>query len=161
MANYAHVEWLDLKNDGILVECAIMKRDPEGNIYHFQIAPLDHIDKKRLRNIVTNRNAGTFPLWDLMQNVTLGNGINALEYFHQLVKVKTPQGAIIDPMPGRRGASAGRTQQQVDAAITSPSADQPGDQSVLTEGDVDTRTPQQKRADTIAANQAAAAKKDE
>jgi hypothetical protein len=146
---YPHVEWLDLKNDGINVECAVMKRDSNGNIYHFQLAALDAVDKQRLRNILTGRNARNFPLWDLMQQVTLGNGVNALEYFHQLVKVKTPSGQIIDPVQGRMGAAKPqgltREQQAAQQAAQAPT------QVTENVGNVDNRTPAEKRAATIAA----------
>lgn len=98
-----HMEWMNIKNDGTLIECAIMKEDKQGNIYHIPITSLDDTDRSRLAKLITNRNAQNFELWDLMQQTTLGNGINALEYFHQLVKVLTPQGTIIDPIQGRRG----------------------------------------------------------
>jgi len=134
MAAYPHIEWLNLNEDGILVECAILKRDSNGNIYHFEVSPLDNIDKERLRNICMNRNAANFPLWDLMQQVTLQNGVNALSYFHQLVKVKTPQGIIMDPVAGRRGMSVNEQKAMADQ-----------------------RSTVQKRKDTMAANKAAAA----
>jgi hypothetical protein len=101
-----HMEWLDLRGDGTLDECAIMKEDSTG-IYHIPLSNIDEIDKGRLVNIIMNRNSQHFPLWELMQQTTLGNGVNALTYFHQLVKVLTPSGQIIDPMPGRRGAEVG------------------------------------------------------
>ena len=79
-----HMEWLDLHGDGILDECAIMKEDATG-IYHIPLTNIDEIDKSRLVNIIMNRNSKHFPLWELMQQTTLGNGVNALTYFHQLV----------------------------------------------------------------------------
>lgn len=98
-----HLEWLNLRDDGTLIECAIMKEDAQGNIYHIPLTSLDETDKKRLAKLITNRNSRNFPLWDLMAQTTLGNGVNALEYFHQLVKILTPHGTIIDPIQGRRG----------------------------------------------------------
>jgi hypothetical protein len=61
------------------------------------------IDKQRLRNIVMNRNAGLYELWDLMSQITLGNGVNALLYFNQLVKVRTAGGATVPFGTGRVG----------------------------------------------------------
>lgn len=100
---FDHVEWLDLNNDGVLTECAIMKTEPNGDVYFFPLTSLDNIDKRRLASIITRRDSHLYELWDLMSNITLGNGMNALTYFHQLVKVKTPQGKIITPSMGRRG----------------------------------------------------------
>lgn len=106
-SKYAHIEWLDLEGKGTLTEVAVMKRDDMGNVWFFPIAPLDNIDKSRLAKIVTNRNAGMYAMWDLMGQITLNNGINALTYFHQLVKILTPQGQILEPNQGKVGVAAG------------------------------------------------------
>lgn len=106
---FPHVEWIDLYNEGVAYECAVMKRDGNGNISFIRIDQLDSIDRNRLARILRNRNATNYELWDLMSNVTLGNGVNALEYFHQMVRVITPSGKIIDPRSGKMGmAPAGR-----------------------------------------------------
>ena len=107
--SFPHVEWVDIYNDGVAYECAIMKRDQNENIYFIRIDQLDNIDKNRLVRILKNRNATNYELWDLMSNITLGNGVNALTYFHQMVRVLTPSGKIIDPRGGKMGmASTGR-----------------------------------------------------
>lgn len=95
-----HVSWLDLKNNGVLTECAVMKRDVAGNITFIEIPSLDDVDKKRLTRILLNRNAKEFELWDLMSQITINNGMNALNYFHQLVKIITPRGVIMNPKDG-------------------------------------------------------------
>jgi len=100
---YPHVEWIDLKGNGVLTECAVLRRDDFGNIYYVEIPMLDGIDKTRLVRILTNRNATNFPLWDLMSQITLNNGVNALTYFHQLVKVISPEGVIMNPRAGTVG----------------------------------------------------------
>ena len=101
---HPHVEWIDLKGNGVMVECAIMKRDGFGNIYFVEIPSLDQIDKTRLARILSNRNANNFALWDLMSQITLNNGVNALVYFHQLVKIITNDGVIMNPRAGTVGA---------------------------------------------------------
>jgi hypothetical protein len=101
--SYPHVRWLDLKANGVMIECAIMKEDPMGNIYYMEIGSMDGVDKSRLVKILTNRNAGSFELWDLMSQMTLNNGVNALTYFHQLVKIITPAGVIMNPRGGAVG----------------------------------------------------------
>lgn len=103
---YAHIEWLELNADGILHECAIMKRDQAGNVLFFKTNDLDEIDKRRLAGLLVDRNARTFELWDLMANRTLGNGVNALTYFNQLVKQLTPSGRVLDPRAGQMGTGA-------------------------------------------------------
>lgn len=97
-----HVEWLELE-EGVLTECAILKRIENGDVYYFPIESLDMIDKQRLRNIVMNRNASMYELWDLMSQITLGNGINALLYFNQLIKVRTATGVVVPFGTGRVG----------------------------------------------------------
>lgn len=106
---YAHIEWLELNlGDGILHECAVMKRDAYGNVLFFKTNDLDEIDKKRLAGILMDRNARSFELWDLMMNKTLGNGVNALTYFNQLVRQLTPAGKVLDPRSGQMaGTQAG------------------------------------------------------
>lgn len=104
---YPHIEWIELYNDGILHECAIMKRDnASGNVLFFRTNDLDSIDKRRLAGILMDRNARSLELWDLMANKTLGNGVNALQYFNQLVKQLTPNGKVIDPRAGQVGTGS-------------------------------------------------------
>jgi len=98
---YPHIEWLELYGDGMLHECAVMRRDEYGNVLFFKTNDLDEIDKRRLAGILTDRNAGTFALWDLMAQKTLGNGMNALAYFHQLVRQLSPNGKVVDPRTGQ------------------------------------------------------------
>ncbi len=100
-----HIEWLDIERNGVLHEIAVMKRDDTGTVHFIRVEDLDQIDRKRLLQIVTDRNARNFPLWDLMAQRTLGNGMNALEYFHQLVKVQAPSGEIFAPSLTRRGVA--------------------------------------------------------
>lgn len=111
-----HVEWIDLKNNRVLVECAVMKRDDFGNIYYIELPSLDRIDKSRMAKILMNRHAPNFPLWDLMAQVTLNNGMNSLEYFHQLVKIITPDGVVMAPRAGTVGA--GRIDLNNEAQVT-------------------------------------------
>ncbi len=103
-ATYPHVEWLDLHGNGQLYECAILKRDNFGNVYFITLRDLDMIDKRRLAGILSNRNAASVELFELLSQMTLGNGVNALEYFHQLVKVRSAAGVISRPEVGRVGA---------------------------------------------------------
>jgi hypothetical protein len=119
-SKYPHIEWADLNNEGTLTEVAVMRRDAIGNMYFVRLDVLDEIDKKRLFKIVTNRNAELYELWDLMSNVTLGNGVNALTYFHQLVKVRTPGGKVMTPTSGVMGAPLAP---KAPATATAPAAD--------------------------------------
>lgn len=104
---YPHTGWVDLRGTGVWTEVAIMSVDGGGSIHFFPLADLDAIDRRRFLNVVSSRQASSFPLYDLMANQTLGNGVNALVYFQQLVKVLTPSRQIIAP---RVGVVGGLTQ---------------------------------------------------
>lgn len=114
-----HIEWIDLKGTGVYTECAIMKRDDFDNIYFIELTALDLIDKTRLARILTHRNAGINELWDLMSQITLNNGVNALHYFHQLVKIITTDGVVMNPRQGQVGM--GRVDTSAQQALTQDS----------------------------------------
>ena len=144
--NLPHIKWIDLLGNGVLTECAVLKEDDLGNIYYIEVPSLDQIDKQRIARILTNRNAPNFELWDLMSQITLNNGVNALNYFHQLVKIITPDSVIMNPRMGVVGtgkvnASNGRV--ATDSTSSTP----------VTEA----LTPAEKGAATKAANAAAKA----
>lgn len=101
--NFPHLQLVELYNDGILHECAIMKQDTNGDLYFIRIDNLDEIDRARLRQILSRRDAHRYPLWDLMDQRTLPNGMKALEFFHQYVKVRGINGKVWSPTPGKRG----------------------------------------------------------
>jgi|SRR5271157_2213321 len=98
-----HIKWIDLNNNGTLIECAIMREDTLGNIAYIQVNQLDAVDRRRLLKIITSRTAQQFPLWDLLSNITLNNGVNALAYFHQLVRTISQRGVISTPRAGEIG----------------------------------------------------------
>lgn len=98
-----HIKWIDLHNNGTLIECAVMNEDALGNLTFIQVNQLDAVDRRRLLKIITSRTATQFPLWDLMSNITLNNGVNALTYFHQLVRTISRSGVISSPRPGEIG----------------------------------------------------------
>jgi hypothetical protein len=93
-ATLNHIEYIDVNGDGILEEVAVVKREEDtGTIHYVDIAPLDLIDKARLKRIVTSQHADKYPLWELMSQTKLENGMNALDFFHlNLVKVKRGAG---------------------------------------------------------------------
>ena len=153
-----HIEWIDLKGNGVLSECAVLKEDGFGNTYYLEVPNLDMIDKTRLARILQSRKADDYELWDIMSQVTLNNGLNALEYFHQLVKVITPDGVIMNPRAGTVGTGTVNTNSVEDMA--SMELNNAIVESVaVTEAAPVTLTPAEKRARTIAAKKAAAAPK--
>lgn len=150
---FPHVYWIDLKGNGVLVECAVLKEDGFGNIFYIELPSLDGIDKTRMARIVSSRNALNFDMWDLMSQVTLNNGLNALEYFHQLVKVITPAGVIMNPRAGTVGTGTvdiGSAEQMASMELNA------GVESVVEGAE---QTPAEKRAATIAAKKAGEAPK--
>ena len=92
--NIPHVELLDVDDNGVVREIAIVKREKAGTIHYIDIDKLSHIDKVRLRNILASPHANKYELWELLSMTTINNGMNALEFFHNnFVKVKRPVGA--------------------------------------------------------------------
>lgn len=107
---FPHVYFLPLDGEGkVATECAVMKKDPLDNIYFISLKSLDTVDKQRIFDIIHDRNANNFELWDLMSTKTLGNGVNALTYFHQFVKCLTSQGKILTVKKGQIGLQAPTT----------------------------------------------------
>jgi hypothetical protein len=103
-SEYAHIAWADIAGNGLLVEVAVVALDERnGDLYYIPINNLDKIDQERLLKIITKRDAQKYPLWDLMSNTTLKNGINSLEYFQQLVKGRSLSGQIFKPGQGKIG----------------------------------------------------------
>lgn len=112
-ANLPHVEWIDLNDNGVAVECVVVKRDKNsGDLYFIKAEEMDQIDRDRMVSILRKRDAGRYELWDLLSNTTLGNGENALEFFHQLVKVRTQSGVVMIPSPNRIGFTVAPEQMQ-------------------------------------------------
>lgn len=133
MTRYPHVEWIDLYGDGTLHECAVVKRDGAGNTFFIRLRELDLVDKRRVLKVLTGRNATNFALWDLLYQTTLGNGMNALTYFHQYVRVKTPRGQIITPSVGTIGGAT--------AGVINAPAQRPAQQQVAQPVDQNTTDP--------------------
>jgi hypothetical protein len=105
---WAHVEWIDLDGNGVLTECVIMKKFNNGDVAFFPTMGLDNIDRQRLVDILRNRNAPHYELWDLMSNITLGNAVNALEYFQQFTKRRTFSGQIVPFSAGGQVGAPGQ-----------------------------------------------------
>lgn len=123
--SYPHIEWLELYGDGNLHEVAVVKRDAYHNVYFIKLVTLDTIDKRRMVNILRHRNAQNMELYELMSQITLGNGMNALEYFHQLVLVLNPSGQIMKPSQGVVGGARGVIQRQPTEKTAAPKRQAP------------------------------------
>jgi hypothetical protein len=89
-----HIFLCDVDDSGLLQEIAVVKQFKDGSLYYISIDPLHQIDKARIKKIVSSQHAKDYPLWDLMSQSKLSNGMNALDFFHSnCVKVKRPKGA--------------------------------------------------------------------
>lgn len=113
-----HIAWIDLDGNGMFTECAVMKRDKLGNVYFFPLTSLDNVDKGRLARILKNRQAKTFELWELMEQITLNNGVNALEYFHQLVEMISANGKRVRPQEGIVGTGMVDTRSEAERQVS-------------------------------------------
>lgn len=105
-----HVRLLDLHADGVAREVLVLSENKAtGDIYFILSNDLDEIDKMRLIKILSKPDASRYPLWELLINETLANGQNALELYHQLVKVRLKNGKIF---PISANVSSSMTLQQ-------------------------------------------------
>lgn len=91
-----HVFLLDWNDDGLLKEIAIVMEAPDGTIYGIEVDKLHPIDKARLKKFLISVHADKYPLWELLSQGKLNNGVNPLDFFHMnYVKIKRPRGAIL------------------------------------------------------------------
>lgn len=94
--NLNHVFLIDWNDDGILKEFAVVMETPDGTIYGIEVDKLHSIDKSRLKKFLVSVHADKYPLWELLSQGRLDNGMNALDFFHSnYVKVKRPRGAVL------------------------------------------------------------------
>jgi hypothetical protein len=108
-----HMEILPLNSDGTMVECVVLKRYNNGDRIFIQVDHLDEIDRERIKKYLSEAHADRFELWDMLSHRRLGNGMNALEYFHQLARyfvaqtrtIRVPNlsvsGSMSSALPGR------------------------------------------------------------
>lgn len=91
-----HVFLIDWNDDGLLKEIAVVMETPDGSIYGIEVENLHPIDKSRLKKFLVSVHADKYPLWELLANGQLNNGINPLDFFHMnYVKIKRPRGAVL------------------------------------------------------------------
>ena len=91
-----HVFLIDWSDDGILKEIAVVMEAQDGTLFGIEVEKLHPIDKARLKKVITSVHADKYPLWELLSQGRLNNGMNALDFFHaNYVRVKRPRGAVI------------------------------------------------------------------
>lgn len=91
-----HVFLIDWNDDGLLKEIAVVMEAPDGSIYGIEVDKLHPIDKARLKKFIVSVHSDKYPLWELLSQGQLNNGLNPLDFFHMnYVKIKRPRGAIL------------------------------------------------------------------
>lgn len=91
-----HIFLIDWNDDGLLKEIAVVMEKDDGTIYGIEVDKLHPIDKARLKKFITSVHADKYPLWELLSQGRLNNGLNPLDFFHvNYVKVKRPKGAVL------------------------------------------------------------------
>jgi hypothetical protein len=91
-----HVFLIDWNDDGILKEVAVVMEAPDGTLYGIEVDKLHPIDKARLKKFLVSVHADKYPLWELLSQGKLNNGVNPLDFFHMnYVKIKRPRGAVL------------------------------------------------------------------
>lgn len=101
-----HVAQADIEGNGVGVAIAVVAIDDNNQDLHYiRLDRLDEIDLRRLTQILQSRDSARWALWDLLSQRTLLNGMNALNFFHQLVRVRTISGQNTSASgTGTRGA---------------------------------------------------------
>jgi hypothetical protein len=94
---YPHIGWLNYQDENKYEECAVVKKYPDGSWAIIPLKSLDDVDKQRIYKFVTSSQAPRYELWEIMKESRLGNGVNALTYFHQLVILVTPDRKVSVP----------------------------------------------------------------
>lgn len=116
-----HIYHCDIDDSGLLKEIALVKKAKDGTIYYIDVGPLHEIDKARLKKAVTSQYAAERPLWEILSNITLSNGMNALDFFHtNCVKIKRPKGAKISSSMDSLGAIPGSDNKVIGSDFTNP-----------------------------------------
>jgi hypothetical protein len=100
---FKHVFLVDINDNGQLREVAVIKEEANGSLIYVDVASLDIIDKGRLKKLVTSMHADKYPLWELMSLERLSNGMNGLDYFHQMARTKLAPGHVNTAMGGGLG----------------------------------------------------------
>lgn len=91
-----HVFLVDWNDDGLLKEIAVVSETQDGTLYGIEVDKLHPIDKGRLKKFLVSVHADKYPLWQLLSQGKLNNGVNPLDFFHMnYVKVKRPKGAVL------------------------------------------------------------------
>lgn len=95
-----HIFYMDVNDDGVLREIAVVKKWEDGSISYIDVALCDNIDKGRIKKVVLGHHADKYQLWELLDMERLSNGLNGLDYFHQMTKMKRMPGTSVNTVFG-------------------------------------------------------------
>lgn len=91
-----HVFLCDINDDGLFKEIAVVMETTDGSLFYIEVDRLHPIDKARLKKVIMSVHADKYPLWELLSQGKLSNGMNALDFFHMnYVRIKRPRGAVV------------------------------------------------------------------
>lgn len=116
-----HVRYLSLDTSGVLKEVAVVKEWEDGSMSYIETAPLDAIDRGRLKGILQSPHADKYELWELLSMTRINNGMNGLDYFHQLTKMKSVAGAHQRVMGGGLKDAQVTSNKMIGSEFTNPS----------------------------------------
>jgi hypothetical protein len=119
-----HVELMDVDGTGVLKEVVVMKRWDNGSVSYIETALLDTTDKARLKGIITNQHSDKYEAWELCEMTTLSNGMNALDYFHQVTRHKHEKGQNASQGQGLASVSAIKSSKIIGSEFTDPGSAQ-------------------------------------
>ncbi len=115
-----HIEYQDIDGTGVLKEVAIVKRWDDGGFSYIETGILDQIDRGRLKAVLMSPHADKYELWELLSMSKINNGMNALDYFHQLTKKKNVKGGKERVIGGSIRDAAPVSDKMVGSEFTNP-----------------------------------------
>lgn len=125
MKNYEkHIDLMELDESGIKREVAVLKRWKDGSVSYIQVDTLDKYDVGRIRSAIEGPLGDKYELHEILALTKLNNGMNALDFFHQLAKVKRPDGTRALPQSRRsvRNTRATGTGNTIGAEFSDPTS---------------------------------------
>lgn len=109
MRNYdKHVRLVDYDGSGIKREIAVLKEFKDGTVSYIQLDLLDRFDLSRMRQAIEGPHGAQYELYEILSNINLSNGMNALDYFHQIAKIKPGDGTVTPQVAPRRSVRNAR-----------------------------------------------------
>lgn len=129
-----HVKFMDVNNDGLLEEIAVVKQWDDGSFSYVLVTALSNLNKGRLKALVTSQHADKYQLWEIMSQSKLSNGLNALDFFHNnFVKIFRPQGSLATSMGGGLATASIVSNRPIGQEFTDPASAVPDGANISTQ----------------------------